>query len=148
MRLPQQAAGQFGLGREHGLVRYPGQLAALLVGRPVRGQVQGTADQGMPGRDRVRQRDRDLAQGDAAYGAAVPAVRADRRRRTSRRRSRPASRRVSAIPRKLAQLRDEGGDEAVELAWLLRTARVRAIVMPGSAITLVAAAIQLALVYE
>jgi hypothetical protein len=31
----------------------------------------------MPGRDRVRQRDRDLAQGDAACGAAVLAGRAD-----------------------------------------------------------------------
>jgi hypothetical protein len=77
MRLLQQLAGQLRLGREHDPVRYPGQLPALLVGRPVRGQVQGTADQGMPGRDRVRQRDRDLAQGDAAYGAAVLAVRAD-----------------------------------------------------------------------
>ena len=75
MRLLQQLACQFRLGREHDLVRYPGQLAALLVGRPVRGQVQGTADQGMPGRDRVRQRDRDLAQGDACFAGAGPAGR-------------------------------------------------------------------------
>jgi hypothetical protein len=77
MRLPKQPAGQFRLGREHDLVWYPGQLAALLVGRPVRGQVQGPADQGMPGRDRIRQGDRDLAQGDAPGGAAVLAGRAD-----------------------------------------------------------------------
>jgi hypothetical protein len=76
MRLPEQAAGQFRLGREHDLVRYPGQLTALLVGRPVRGQVQGPADQGVPGRDRVRQGDRDLAQGDAPGGPAVLAGRA------------------------------------------------------------------------
>jgi hypothetical protein len=76
MRLLEQLAGQFRLGREHDLVRYPGQLTAFLVGRPVRGQVQGTADQGMPGRDRVRQRDRDLAQGDAPGGPAVLAGRA------------------------------------------------------------------------
>jgi hypothetical protein len=76
VRLLQQLAGQFRLGREHDLVRYPGQLTALLIGGPVRGQVQGTADQGMPGRDRIRQGDRDLAQGGAPGGPAVLAGRA------------------------------------------------------------------------
>jgi hypothetical protein len=78
VRLPQQPAGQFGLGREHDLVRYPGQFAAFLVGGPIRGQVQGPADQGVPGGGRVREGDRDLAQGDAAGGAAVLAGRAHR----------------------------------------------------------------------
>ena len=43
-------ARQLRFRREHDLVRDPGQLAALLVGGPVRGQVQGPADQGVPGR--------------------------------------------------------------------------------------------------
>ena len=49
----QQAAGQFRLGREHDLLGYSGQLAALFVGGPVRRQVQGPADQRVPGRGRV-----------------------------------------------------------------------------------------------
>ena len=76
VRVLQQIAGQLRLGREHDLVRDPGQLAALLVGGPVRGQVQGPADQRVPGRGRVGEGDRDLAQGDAADGAAVLAGRA------------------------------------------------------------------------
>src|SRR5208282_814319 len=67
----QQIAGELRLGGEHDLVRHPGELAALLVGGPVRGQVQGTADQGVPGRGRAGQGDRDLAHRDAADGAAV-----------------------------------------------------------------------------
>src|SRR5207247_7958418 len=55
---------------------YPGQFAALVVGGPVRGQVQGTADQRVPGRGGAGEGDRDLAQGDAAQGAAVLAGRA------------------------------------------------------------------------
>ena len=76
MGVLQQAAGQFRLGGEHDLVRYSGQLAALFVGGPVRGQVQGPADQRVPGRGRAGEGDRDLAQGDPAEGAAVLAGRA------------------------------------------------------------------------
>jgi hypothetical protein len=76
MGVLQQAGGQLGLGGEHDLVRYSGQLAAFLVGGPFSGQVQGTADQRVPGRGRVGEGDRDLAQGDAAEGAAVLAGRA------------------------------------------------------------------------
>ena len=65
-----------GLVANMNLVGDSGQLAALLVGGPVRGQVQGSPDQGVPGRDRVGQGDRDLAQGDAPGGAAVLAGRA------------------------------------------------------------------------
>jgi hypothetical protein len=75
VRLLQQIAGQLRLRREHDLVWDSGQLAALLVGGPVRGQVQGPADQRVPGRGRVGEGDRDLAQGDAADGAAVLAGR-------------------------------------------------------------------------
>jgi len=42
---------------------------------PVRGQVPGPADQRVPGRGRVREGHRDLAQGNAAGGAAVLAGR-------------------------------------------------------------------------
>ena len=67
----QQIARELRLGGEHDLVRDPGQLAALLVGGPVRGQVQGPADQGVPGRGRAGQGDRDLAHRDPADGPAV-----------------------------------------------------------------------------
>ena len=76
VRVLQQAAGQFRLGREHDFFGYSGQLAALVVGGLVRGQVQGPADQRVPGRGRAGEGDRDLAQGDAAEGAAVLAGRA------------------------------------------------------------------------
>ena len=52
-----------------------GQLAALLVGGPAFGQVQGPADQGVPGRGRAGEGDRDLAHRDSADGAAVLARR-------------------------------------------------------------------------
>ena len=71
----QQVAGELRLRGEHDLVRHSGELAALLVGGPVRGQVQGPADQGVPGRGRAGQGDRDLAHRDAADGAAVLAGR-------------------------------------------------------------------------
>ena len=76
VRVLQQAVGQLRFRREHDLVRHPGQLAALLVGGPVRGQVQRPADQGVPGRGRAGQGDRDLAHRDPAEGAAVLAGRA------------------------------------------------------------------------
>ena len=72
----QQTACELRLRGEHDLVRHSGELAALLVGGPVRGQVQGAADQGVPGRGRAGERDRDLAHRDAADGAAVLAGRA------------------------------------------------------------------------
>ncbi len=72
----EQAAGQFRLGGEHDLAGDSGKLAAFLVGGPVCGQVQGAADQGVPGRGSAGEGDRDLAQGDAAEGAAVLAGRA------------------------------------------------------------------------
>jgi site-specific DNA recombinase len=77
----QQVAGELGLRGEHDLVRHSGEPAALLVGGPVRGQVQGPADQGVPGRGRAGQGDRDLAHRDAADGAAVLAGRAGAVRR-------------------------------------------------------------------
>ena len=67
----QQVAGELGFRGEHDLVGDSGELAALLVGGPVRRQVQGPADQGVPGRGRAGQGDRDLAHRDAADGAAV-----------------------------------------------------------------------------
>jgi site-specific DNA recombinase len=67
----QQVAGELGFRGEHDLVRHSGELAALLVGGPVRWQVQDPADQGVPGRGRAGQGDRDLAHRDAAGGAAV-----------------------------------------------------------------------------
>ena len=67
----QQVAGELGFRGEHDLVRHSGELAALLIGGPVRGQVQGPADQGVPGRGRAGQGDRDLAHRDGADGAAV-----------------------------------------------------------------------------
>ena len=51
------------------------------------------------------------------------------------------------MPRRLSRLRAKGGDRAVEMARLIRSAQVWAILMIGSAIALVAAAIQLALAY-
>ena len=48
----------------------------------------------------------------------------------------------------LTLLRAEGGEEAVQLARFLRLAEVWAIIMIGSALTLVAAVIQLALAYQ
>jgi len=71
----EQAARQLRLGGEHDFVGYSGQLAAFLVGGPVRGQVQGPADHGVPGRGRVREGDLDLAHRDSAEGAAVLAGR-------------------------------------------------------------------------
>jgi hypothetical protein len=50
MRLLEEGAGELRFRREHDLVRDPGQFAALLVGGPVCGEVQGAADQGVPGR--------------------------------------------------------------------------------------------------
>ena len=67
----QQITGELRFRGEHDLVRHSGQLAALLVGGPVRGQVQGPADQGVPGRGRAGQGDRDLAHRDPADGPAV-----------------------------------------------------------------------------
>ena len=72
----QQIAGDLRFRGEHDLAGDSGQLAALLVGGPVRGQVQGPADQGVPGRGRAGEGDRDLAHRDAADGAAVLAGRA------------------------------------------------------------------------
>ena len=48
----------------------------------------------------------------------------------------------------LTRLRDEGGEEAVELARFLRLAEVWAIIMIGSGLGLVAAVIQLAIAYS
>lgn len=48
----------------------------------------------------------------------------------------------------LTRLRNEGGEEAVELARFLRLAEVWAIIMIGSGLGLVAAAIQLAIAYS
>ena len=67
----QQVVGELRFRGEHDLVWNSGELAALLVGGPVCGQVQGPADQGVPGRGRAGQGDRDLAHRDAADGAAV-----------------------------------------------------------------------------
>jgi hypothetical protein len=55
---------------------------------------------------------------------------------------------VILMPRKLAQLRAKGGDEAVQMARFIRLAEVWAILMVGSALALVAAVIQLALAYQ
>ena len=52
---------------------------------------------------------------------------------------------VILMPRKLSQLRAKGGDQAVDMVRLIRSAEVWAIIMAGSALTLVAACIQLAL---
>jgi hypothetical protein len=67
----QQVAGELRLRGEHDLVGDSGQLAALLAGGPVRGQVQGAADQGVPCRGRAGEGDRDLAHRDPANGPAV-----------------------------------------------------------------------------
>jgi len=71
VRVLQQAARELGLGLEDNLVRDSGQLAALFVGGPAFGQVQGPADQGVPGRGRPGEGDRDLAHRGSADGAAV-----------------------------------------------------------------------------
>lgn len=55
---------------------------------------------------------------------------------------------VILMPRKLAQLRAKGGDEAVELARFMRLAQVWGIIMIGSALGLAAAVIQLVLAYQ
>jgi hypothetical protein len=67
----QQPPGEFRFRGEQDLVRDPGQLAALLVGRPVLGQVQGPAGQGVPVRGRIGEGDLDLAHRDAPDRAAV-----------------------------------------------------------------------------
>jgi hypothetical protein len=51
----QQVPGELRLRGEHDLVRHPGQLAALVVGGPVRGKVERAPDQGVPGRGRAGQ---------------------------------------------------------------------------------------------
>ena len=76
VRVLEQVTGQLRFCREHDVVGDSGQLAALLVGGPVLGQVQGPADQGVPGRGRDGEGDRDLAHRDPAEGAAVLAGRA------------------------------------------------------------------------
>jgi hypothetical protein len=48
----------------------------------------------------------------------------------------------------LTRLRNEGGEEAVELARFLRLAEIWAIIMIGSGLGLVAAVIQLAISYS
>jgi hypothetical protein len=55
---------------------------------------------------------------------------------------------IIVMPRRLAQLRAKGGEEAVELVRYLRLTVVWTIIMIGSALALAAAAIQLALAYE
>jgi hypothetical protein len=52
---------------------------------------------------------------------------------------------VIFLPLRLAQLRAKGGEEAVQMARLIRLAEVWGILMVGSALALAAAAIQLAL---
>jgi hypothetical protein len=52
------------------------------------------------------------------------------------------------MPRKLAELRSKGGEEAVQMARFIRSAEVWAILMVGSALALAAAVIQLALAYQ
>jgi hypothetical protein len=52
------------------------------------------------------------------------------------------------MPHKLREVRARGGEEAVQMARFLRSAEVWAILMVGSALALVAAAIQLALTYQ
>jgi hypothetical protein len=54
VRVLEQVAGQLRFRLEHDVVGDSGQLAALLVGGPALGQVQGPADQGVPGRGRDR----------------------------------------------------------------------------------------------
>jgi hypothetical protein len=55
---------------------------------------------------------------------------------------------VIVMPRRLAQLRAAGGEDAVQLARFLRLAQVRGILMLGSALALVAACIQPALAWQ
>jgi hypothetical protein len=55
---------------------------------------------------------------------------------------------VFLMPRRLSELRDKGGEEAVEMTRFLRSAKVWGILMIGSALGLAAAAIQLALAYQ
>jgi hypothetical protein len=55
---------------------------------------------------------------------------------------------VIVMPRRLAQLRAAGGDDAVQLARFLRLAQVWGILMLGSALALVAACIRPALAWQ
>jgi len=55
---------------------------------------------------------------------------------------------IILMPRRLAQLRDKGGEEAVQMARFIRAAEVWAIFMIGSGLALVGATIQLALAYQ
>jgi site-specific DNA recombinase len=71
VRVLQQVVRELRLGLEHDLVGNSGQFAALLVGGPAFRQVQGPADQGVPGRGRPGEGDRDLAHRGSADGAAV-----------------------------------------------------------------------------
>ena len=55
---------------------------------------------------------------------------------------------IIVIRRRLAQIRDKGGDQAVEMARFIRAAQAWAILMLASGIALVSAVIELALAYE
>jgi hypothetical protein len=64
---------------------------------------------------------------------------------------RKARRKISGLftwPGRLKNLRNEGGDVAVQLARYLRTARVWAVLMVASVLPLAAAVIQLVLAYQ
>jgi hypothetical protein len=64
---------------------------------------------------------------------------------------RKAVRRIGGFvsyPARANYLRERGGEEAVQVAKYLRTAKVWAIIMIGSALALLAAVIQLALAYQ
>ena len=71
VRVLQQVARELRFRLERDLVGNSGQLAALLVGGPAFRQVQGPADQGVPGRGGPGEGDRDLAHRGSADGAAV-----------------------------------------------------------------------------
>jgi len=71
VRMLQQVARELRFRLERDLVGNSGQFAALLVGGPAFRQVQGPADQGVPGRGRPGEGDRDLAHRGSADGAAV-----------------------------------------------------------------------------
>ena len=71
VRVLQQVARELRFRLECDLVGNSGQFAALLVGGPAFRQVQGPADQGVPGRGRPGEGDRDLAHRGSADGAAV-----------------------------------------------------------------------------
>ena len=76
-----QVPGELRLGGEHDLVRDPGQLPVLLVGRAGVRQVQGPAEECVPLPGRVRQGNHDLAQRDPAGAAGVLPGRPGRIRR-------------------------------------------------------------------